>query len=178
MPPPEILPWSRISTLDDGDFLHAVIEDDGHVLADIGGSPAAELVAGGIGQVEVNFRFVGIGVVAWLGVANIRAAPDRQPFQLIPFADAALTGGAGNAREQLGIGGNIAADGLQSGLLIGPWAADDFVGFKARGGLDDVLDAARIVHTRAAPPESGSCRAGRARSTGSLTPSEFDALAE
>src|SRR6202042_1187975 len=66
----------------------------------------------------------------------------------IPLAGAVFGGSAGQALEQLRIRGKVTADGLEAGLLVGPGASHDFVGFEAGGGLDGGLDAAEVVDAR------------------------------
>ncbi len=90
--------------LDDGDFLDTIIEDDGHVLTDVGAGPCGEFRAGGIGQVEVDLGLIGIGIVAGLGIANVGTAPDGNLLQFVPGGDAALAGCSRNAGKELGIG--------------------------------------------------------------------------
>jgi len=93
----------------------SVVEDDGMVLTINWRRPRSRTIAGRAGQVEVDFRLVGVGIVAGLRVADIRAAPDGNLFELIPFTGAAFAGCA-QARlwSSSASGGDVAAERLES----------------------------------------------------------------
>ena len=99
-------------------------------------------------QIEVNNWFIRIGLVAWIGAANIRAAHhrnaahDNEPSLLL--ASARFAGHDHRIRRQ------NALMRLKRRLLsgIGLTMVERFTQFQPRRGLNNFLHAARIVHAR------------------------------
>src|SRR5665213_9769 len=131
-----------------GYFAHVSAHQHGHALAHVLARIVVELFAGVVGQREVYTALAGVRIDSRISGAEVAAGNDGDPLQNINLIGIRAGSQSAGAVDDHLVGRKSAAYAGECRGLILERAADNRMNLKARGGLNDRLDAIEVADAR------------------------------